>query len=265
VAGPRGARARAHRRRGRVIEFRSVRKVFSSADGGESVAVDDLDLRIENGETHCLIGTSGCGKTTTLRLVNRLEEPTRGVVAVGGHDVRSLDVYELRRRIGYVIQSAGLFPHMDVERNVGVMCELAGQPAGDVRRRARELLARVNLDPDEFAGRYPAQLSGGQQQRVGIARALALDPEYLLMDEPFGALDPITRRELRSELRPLFAELDKTVLLVTHDLDEAFELGSRVTVMDRGVALQTGTRAELVDEPANEFVARFVRGHGAAR
>ena len=248
-----------------MIRLEGVTRSFPLPDGGESIAVDALDLEVRRGELLCLIGGSGSGKTTTLRLLNRLIEPTSGRVLVDGEDVAGADPIALRRRMGYVVQRGALFPHLTVRENVGLLCRMEGWD--DERKRARvdELLDMVRMPAVEFADRYPRELSGGQRQRVGVARALALDPSIVLFDEPFGALDPITRRELRSELRPLFAELDKTVLLVTHDLDEAFELGSRVTVMDRGVALQTGTRAELVDEPANEFVARFVRGHGAAR
>ena len=247
-----------------MIEFRSVHKSFVDERGRETVAVRDLDLRVETGETHCLIGTSGCGKTTTLRLVNRLEQPTRGTVLVGGADVETQDVFELRRSIGYVIQTGGLFPHLTVARNVGVLCELEGQDRAAIDARVRELLQLVNLPPDEFARRYPGELSGGQRQRVGIARALALDPDYLLMDEPFGALDPITKAQLHEELRPVFAEMHKTVLLVTHDLAEAFQLGDRVSLMDRGSLVQTGAPDDLVDRPANEFVAEFVAGQSSS-
>ena len=241
-----------------MIEFRSVRKMFVRADGQETVALHGLDLRIETGELHCLIGTSGCGKTTSLRLVNRLLEPTAGQVLVGGEDVRTLDVIRLRRRIGYVIQSGGLFPHLTVAQNVGVLCELEGHDAGSIERRVHELLELVRLSAAKYSRSYPSELSGGQRQRVGIARALALDPDYLLMDEPFGALDPITRVGLLAELQPLLADLGKTVLLVTHDLQEAFALADRVTLMHEGRLVQTGTVADLLQRPATEFVVQFV-------
>lgn len=248
-----------------MIEFRSVRKTFADANGKETVALHGLDLRIEPGQVHCLIGTSGCGKTTSLRLVNRLEEPTSGQVLVDGEDVREVDVIALRRRIGYVIQSGGLFPHLTIAKNVGVLCDLEGHAAKDVEQRVHALLELVNLAPSKFAGRYPKELSGGQRQRVGIARALALDPKYLLMDEPFGALDPLTRGELLSELQSLFSSLGKTVLLVTHDLNEAFALGQRVSVMHAGHLIQTGSREDLTRNPATEFVANFVKtAHGGA-
>ncbi len=244
-----------------MIEFRGVSKLFPDSRGGQITAVCDLDLVVRDGETHCLIGTSGCGKTTTLRMVNRLEEPTSGRLLVGGDDTTGLDVYELRRRIGYVIQTGGLFPHMTVAKNVGIMCELSGWAAEDTERRVTELLRLVNLPADEFATRYPGELSGGQRQRVGVARALALDPDYVLMDEPFGALDPITRAQLHDELKPLIAQQHKTVLLVTHDLGEAFKLADRVSIMDRGTLIQTGTEAELTANPANAFVADFLASH----
>jgi len=248
-----------------VIELRSVRKVFVGDDGREHVALHDVDLRIETGELHVLIGTSGCGKTTTLRLVNRLEQPTRGDVLVGGRDVRGEDVIALRRRIGYVIQSGGLFPHWSVARNVGTLGELEGHPADRVEARTRELLELVGLPFETFGHRLPRELSGGQRQRVGIARALALEPDYLLLDEPFGALDPITRAELIDELRPLFARLGKTVMLVTHDLAEAFALGDRVTLMNEGRVVQTGVEQDFVERPADAFVARFVASVGGGR
>jgi osmoprotectant transport system ATP-binding protein len=246
-----------------VIEFQNVDKTFPDPRGGDIRAVCELSLLVREGETHCLIGTSGCGKTTTLRMVNRLEEPTSGRVLVGGEDIASLDVYRLRRRVGYVIQNGGLFPHMTVAKNVGIMCELEGWGAQDVRQRVGELLQLVNLPADEFATRYPGELSGGQRQRVGVARALALDPGYVLMDEPFGALDPITRAQVHDEFQQLLEEVHKTVLLVTHDLPEAFKLADRVSIMDKGRLIQTGTEEELTSNPANAFVADFLEAHVA--
>ncbi len=243
-----------------MIEFRGVDKVFTDARGREVVAVRGLDLEVPAGEIHCLLGTSGCGKTTTLRMVNRLEESTRGQVEVGGDDVANRDVFALRRRIGYVIQSGGLFPHMTVAQNVGLMCELVGQDEPRVEARVRELLEFVGLAPAEYTMRYPGELSGGQRQRVGVARALALDPEVILMDEPFGALDPITRRRMHDEFRRLFARMGKTVLLVTHDLEEAFALADRISIMEAGELVQSGTAEELVASPANDFVREFLRG-----
>ncbi|MCB9879322.1 MAG: ATP-binding cassette domain-containing protein [Planctomycetes bacterium] len=220
-----------------------------------------LDLEVPRGEVHCLCGTSGSGKTTVLRLINRLERPTGGQVLVDGRDVAAVEVHRHRRGIGYVIQSGGLFPHLNVAQNIGLLCRLEGHPRAAVERRVRELLELVALSPDEFAARFPQELSGGQRQRVGIARALALDPPCLLMDEPFGALDPITRVQLHDEFERLFRKLGKTVMLVTHDLDEAFRLGHRVTLLDGGHLQQTGAPDELLQRPANDFVAAFVRDH----
>lgn len=248
-----------------MIEIQSVDKSFRDPRGGEIAAVEGLDLVVRDGETHCLIGTSGCGKTTTMRLVNRLEEPTRGRVLVDGEDVSGLDEFALRRRIGYVIQTGGLFPHMTVARNIGLMCDLEGWSAGSIQDRVRELLRLVNLPFEEFAGRYPAELSGGQRQRVGVARALALDPPHVLMDEPFGALDPISRAQLHEEFERLLRQVKKTVLLVTHDLGEAFRLGDRVSIMHRGALVQTGTEEELTTRPANAFVREFLAGHAGDR
>ena len=242
-----------------MISFRSVSKSFVDANGRETVALRDLNLSIDAGEVHCLIGTSGCGKTTSLRLVNRLEEPSAGQVLVGGEDVAGVDIIRLRRRIGYVIQSGGLFPHMTVAQNISVLNVLEGQRPDQMERRVNELLDLVHLEAAQFAERYPGELSGGQRQRVGIARALALDPEYLLMDEPFGALDPITRSQLLEDLQPLFKDLGKTVLLVTHDIEEAFAIGHRVTLLHQGSLVQTGPPDELMDAPASDFVAQFLR------
>ena len=242
-----------------MISFRSVSKSFVDANGRETVALRDLNLSIDAGEVHCLIGTSGCGKTTSLRLVNRLEEPSAGQVLVGGEDVAGVDIIRLRRRIGYVIQSGGLFPHMTVAQNISVLNVLEGQRPDQMERRVNELLDLVHLEAAQFAERYPGELSGGQRQRVGIARALALDPEYLLMDEPFGALDPITRSQLLEDLQPLFKDLGKTVLLVTHDIEEAFAIGHRVTLLHQGSLVQTGPPDELMNAPANDFVAQFLR------
>jgi len=248
-----------------MFELLGVHKEFVASGGRTHTALDDVDLRVEAGELHALIGTSGCGKTTTLRLINRLEEPTEGAVMVGGVDVREVDPIKLRRSIGYVIQTGGLFPHWTVARNVGALCELEGRRPDEVEARVRELLSLVGLPPDEFAARMPRELSGGQRQRVGIARALALDPAHLLLDEPFGALDPITRADLIDELQPMFAQLGKTVLLVTHDLREAFALGDRITLMDRGRVVQTGVEQDFIERPADPFVTRFVTGRSGGK
>jgi osmoprotectant transport system ATP-binding protein len=244
-----------------LIQLREVSKVFHDPARGEIVAVDRVSFSVDAGETLCLIGTSGCGKTTTMKLVNRLIEPSGGEILVDGEDVRSVDEIALRRRIGYVIQSGGLFPHMSVGRNVGLLCELEGWSRRRRDARVAALLELVNLPPDEFAHRYPADLSGGQRQRVGVARALALDPDYVLMDEPFGALDPITRDQIQQEFERLESIVRKTVILVTHDLREALRLGDRIALMDAGRIVQIGTEAELRDAPAEPFVTEFMTSH----
>ena len=245
-----------------MIRLEAVSKHFPGSPGGAPVrAVHELSLEVAAGECVCLIGSSGCGKTTTLRMINRLEEPSSGRVLVGGQDVLELEPVALRRRIGYVVQRGGLFPHMSVERNVGLLCELEGWSPERRTARVRELLELVQLAPGDFATRYPAELSGGQRQRVGVARALALDPELLLLDEPFGALDPITRGELQEEFRALGARVQKTMLLVTHDLDEAFRLGDRVGLMSEGRLLQLGGLDDFESAPASDFVQRFLERH----
>jgi osmoprotectant transport system ATP-binding protein len=213
-----------------LVEFREV---SFAIDGGRPI-IDRLSLRVEQGETLVLLGESGCGKTTTLRLVNRLLTPTSGKVMVEGKATTDWDVIRLRRRTGYVIQEAGLFPHFTVERNVALVPSLEHWDEARARPRVRELLSLVGLDAERFAERYPRELSGGQRQRVGVARALAADPPLLLMDEPFGALDPLTRASLQKEFAELKARLGKTTIFVTHDVREALLLGSRIALMDAG-------------------------------
>jgi osmoprotectant transport system ATP-binding protein len=236
-----------------AIQFQSVRKSF-----GARPALDGLDLEVSEGETVALIGPSGCGKTTALKLVNRLLEPDAGTVRVLGRDVRGEEPIGLRRKLGWVIQEGGLFPHWSVRDNVGTVPRLLGWPEPERRRRADELLEMVGLPAAEFAARRPRDLSGGQRQRVGVARALAADPPVVLMDEPFGALDPIARRGLQREFLDWKRRLGKAVLLVTHDLREAFRLADRVALLDRGRLRQAGTRAELTERPADDFVRAFV-------
>jgi osmoprotectant transport system ATP-binding protein len=236
-----------------VVRLERVSKRFGAAR-----AVDEVSLRVGSGETVVLIGPSGCGKTTTLKMINRLVEPDAGTVRVRGQDVRTLDPVALRRSVGYVIQQVGLFPHMTVEANVTIVLRLLGRDPARRRARAGELLELVGLPAAEFLERYPRQLSGGQQQRVGVARALAADPDIVLMDEPFGAVDPITRKQLQRELRRIQAEVRKTIVFVTHDLGEAFGLADRIVVMDRGAVRQDGTPRELLFAPADGFVTRFV-------
>jgi osmoprotectant transport system ATP-binding protein len=229
------------------------------------VVLEDVNLAIEKGETMALLGPSGSGKTTTLRLLNRLLRPSSGRILVREEDIATVDPVRLRRRMGYVVQRGALFPHLTVRRNVGLLCDLEGWPKPKVERRVDELLELVNLPPGEYRDRYPRELSGGQRQRVGVARALALDPEILLMDEPFGALDPLTRGKLQKEFKALEALVEKTIVIVTHDLDEAFLLGDRVALLRAGRVVQVGTPDQIRGEPATPWVERFVSGREAAR
>nr|WP_101526310.1 ATP-binding cassette domain-containing protein [Nocardioides houyundeii] len=242
-----------------MIRLTGVGKTYD--DG--TVAVHELDLDVARGELVCLVGPSGCGKSTTLKMINRLIEPSTGQIVVDGQDVTQVDPNALRRGIGYVIQQVGLFPHQRVEANVMTVPLLYGESRATARARAHELLALVGLEPELYAQRYPHQLSGGQQQRVGVARALAADPPVLLMDEPFGAVDPVVRTRLQDEFGRLQRELGKTVVLVTHDIDEAVRMGDRVAIFaDGGRLAQYGTPQEVLARPADEFVEDFV---GATR
>ncbi|NYF55703.1 ABC transporter ATP-binding protein [Micromonospora purpureochromogenes] len=237
------------------ITLDGIRKRYP--DGTE--AVRELSLEVKAGELVVLIGPSGCGKSTVLRMVNRLIEPTGGRILLGDEDITRVDPVKLRRRIGYVIQNVGLFPHQTVHTNVGTVPRLLGWPKERIRRRADELLELVGLDPAQFGRRYPHELSGGQRQRVGVARALAADPVVLLMDEPFSAVDPIVRTRLQEEFLRLQAEVRKTIVLVTHDLDEAVRLGDRIAVLSQGGRLeQYDTPAALLGAPASPFVREFV-------
>jgi osmoprotectant transport system ATP-binding protein len=238
------------------IVFDRVTKRYA---GSERPAVDDLSLTIPAGEICVLIGPSGGGKTTAMKLVNRLISLTDGDITIDGTSVMRLDPVELRRGIGYVIQQIGLFPHMTIEANVATVPKLVGWDRARTRERARELLDLVGLDPDEYARRYPAQLSGGQRQRVGLARAMAADPPLMLMDEPFGAIDPITRERLQSDFLRLHREVRKTVIFVTHDIDEAIRMGDRVCILRQGGRLaQYDTPEAILANPADDFVADFV-------
>jgi osmoprotectant transport system ATP-binding protein len=238
------------------IEFRNATKRYP---GQAEPAVWNLSLTIPPGELCVLVGPSGGGKTTAMKMVNRLVEIDEGDVLVDGRSVRELDATELRRRIGYVIQQVGLFPHMTVAGNVAVVPRLLGWPRARIEERVDELLALVGLEPRRFRGRYPSELSGGQRQRVGLARALAGDPGVMLMDEPFGALDPITRERLQEEFLRLQRAVGKTVIFVTHDIDEAVLLGDRIAILrEGGVLVQADTPDAVLAHPADEFVARFV-------
>ena len=237
-----------------MIEFRSVTKTYP--DG--TTAVADFDLVVPPHRTTVLVGSSGCGKTTLLRMINRMVEPTSGTIEIDGTPVSRRNPVQLRRSIGYVLQNGGLLPHHRVVDNVTTVLRLEGTPRSAARERALEVLDTVGLD-HSLAERYPSQLSGGQQQRVGVARALAADPNILLMDEPFGAVDPIVRAELQTETLRLQRELNKTVVFVTHDIDEAFLLGDQVVILSEGAQVaQIGSPSEIIENPASEFVASFV-------
>ncbi|MGW1377970.1 ABC transporter ATP-binding protein [Streptomyces sp. NPDC002446] len=237
-----------------MIRFEHVTKSYP--DG--TTAVDDLTFEVAEGELVTLVGPSGCGKTTTMKMVNRLIEPTSGRIHLDGEDISAIDPVQLRRRIGYVIQQVGLFPHKTVLDNTATVPHLLGRPRGKARARAAELLDLVGLDPSTYGDRYPDQLSGGQRQRVGVARALAADPPVLLMDEPFGAVDPVVREHLQNEFLRLQSTLRKTVLFVTHDIEEAVRLGDRIAVYGAGRIEQFDTPATVLGAPATPYAAQFV-------
>ena len=241
-----------------MIELDAVRKVYQTPSGDPLVAVENVSLVVGQGEVLSLIGPSGCGKTTTLKMINRLVEPSSGVIHVGGEDVVQQDLIRLRRRIGYVVQNGGLFPHLNVFENVALLLKVEGVPLKEIRTRVGELLRLVNLEPSTFSRRFPNELSGGERQRVGIARALSLNPSYVLLDEPFGALDPMTRLRMHDEFLNLRAKVKKTMLLVTHDMSEAFKMGDRVALMRGGALVQLGVRSDFELRPANAFVTRFL-------
>lgn len=235
-----------------MIQLQNVSKIFKAGK-----AVDNISIEVAEGETLVLLGTSGCGKTTTLRMINRLEEATSGEIFVNGKDIKSQQPEMLRRSMGYVLQHHGLFPHYTVSENIAIVPSLLKWSKDKIENRIHELLLKLQL-PQAVANSYPHQLSGGQQQRVGLARALAANPPILLMDEPFGALDPITRTSVRKELNQLDELKTKTVVMVTHDVQEAFEMGDQICLMNQGKIIQTGTASELLFHPANEFVSSFL-------
>lgn len=246
---------------GASIELTNVTKSYP---GQPQAAVENFSMSINPGELIMLVGPSGCGKTTTMKMINRIIEPTSGSIKIDGEDVLSLDQNLLRRRIGYVIQQIGLFPHMTIAENISVVPKLLGWDKDKTAARVEELLSLVELDPSRFANRYPKQLSGGQQQRVGVARALAADPPVMLMDEPFGATDPITREKLQDEFLRLQANIGKTIVFVTHDFDEAIKLGDRIAVLsERSQIEQFDTPANILAKPASAYVSSFI-GQGAA-
>jgi osmoprotectant transport system ATP-binding protein len=238
-----------------MIRLENVSKLFP---GASRPAVEGLDLDVPNGTTCVLIGPSGCGKTTTMRIINRLIEPTSGRIIVEGTDVTRADPIALRRRIGYVIQQVGLFPHMTIAQNVATVPQLLGWPAERITRRVADMLSLVGLEPAQYLSRYPRHLSGGQRQRVGVARALAADPPVMLMDEPFGAVDPIVRARLQGEFLGILRGLRKTVILVTHDIDEAIRMGDLIAIMQDGRLVQCDTPERLLAAPKDAFIAEFV-------
>ncbi len=240
-----------------MLKFENVSKVYD--DGFQ--AVKSVSFDIQQGEFLVLIGPSGSGKSTTMKMINKMEPHTSGTISINGKDIYSYNPSELRRNIGYVIQQIGLFPHYTIEKNIAIVPQLKGWNPKEVKARVNELLDLVGLDPDIFATRYPKELSGGQQQRVGIARALAGNPDIILMDEPFSALDPLTREQLQAEVSALHKKLNKTFVFVTHDMDEALKMGDRIAIMKNGKLLQLDTPEKLLHEPAHGFVEEFIGKH----
>ena len=237
-----------------MIKFENVSKKF----GDDMEVVKSLNLEIIKGELLVLIGPSGCGKTTTMKMINRLVPHSKGKITIDGKDINMFDPVTLRRDIGYVIQQIGLFPHYTIEENIALIPKLKKWKEPEIKDRVNQLMKMVGLEPDIFAKRYPRELSGGQQQRVGVARALAANPDIILMDEPFGALDPITREQLQDELLRIQAEMHKTIVFVTHDMDEALKLGDRIAVMKEGELLQLDTPDQLLSNPSHGFVEEFI-------
>lgn len=237
-----------------MIKLIDINKYFSSA----THVIKDLSLNMPLGETLVLLGSSGCGKTTILKMINRIIEPSSGTIIIDGKNILEQDPIEVRRSIGYVIQEIGLFPHMNIEDNVCVVLKLKGRPEEERKRRANEVLELVGLDPEQFRSRYPDELSGGQQQRIGVARALAANPSLLLMDEPFSAVDAVTRELLQQELLKLKKQLNKTIVFVTHDIFEAFILADRIAILHEGRLQQVGTKEEIISCPETEFVEQLL-------
>ncbi|MGG0717494.1 betaine/proline/choline family ABC transporter ATP-binding protein [Robertmurraya massiliosenegalensis] len=237
-----------------MIKFENVTKKYE----GDFVALNNINLQINKGELVTLIGPSGCGKTTTMRMINRLNEPTTGKIFINGEDISQIDPVELRRNIGYVIQQIGLFPHMTIEQNIALVPRLKKWDEARYRKRVDELLDLVGLDPSTFKPRFPSELSGGQQQRIGVIRALAAEPEIILMDEPFSALDPISREQLQDDIVSLQEEIQKTIVFVTHDMDEAIKIANRIAIMKDGEIVQLDTPDKILRHPTNDFVKGFI-------
>ena len=237
-----------------MIQFEHISKVY-----GDKTVVNDINLTIENGEFITILGTSGSGKTTMLKMINKLIEPTSGTILFAGQDIEQMDSVSLRRQIGYVVQQIGLFPHMTVAENIATVPKLLGWNKERIENRVGEFLDLVQLPAADYGERYPSELSGGQQQRIGVARALAADPDVMLFDEPFGALDAITRNDLQEELRAIHQKLNqKTFIFITHDIYEAFKLGTRVVIMDNGIICQFDTPENIIKNPGNEFVQKLI-------
>ena len=243
-----------HKGGARLIQLKKINKVYD--DGFQ--ALKDIDLTFEEGKINVLIGPSGCGKTTTMKLLNRLTDFTDGEILIDGKNIKEMNPIELRRQMGYVIQNIGLFPHMTIYDNVATVPKLLKWDKQRIRKRVDELLEMVNLDPETYRDRYPSELSGGQQQRIGVIRALAAEPSTILMDEPFSALDPISREQLQDELTRLQIEINKTIIFVTHDMDEAIKIADQIILMKDGQVVQKGTPQEILTNPANDFVKEFI-------
>ena len=236
-----------------MIEFQNVSKTYK-----RTTVLSDLNFTIEDGQLVCLIGESGCGKTTTLKMINRLITPTTGNILLNGEDISKKDVIQLRRSIGYVIQQTGLFPHMTVQENIELISKLNQVPMDKIHKKTLEMMEMVGLDAKKYLDRYPTELSGGQQQRIGVARAFMTDPDIILMDEPFSALDPMTRTSLQDELMKLQEQFHKTIVFVTHDMDEAIKIADKICIMDGGHIVQYDTPEQILKHPKNEFVKKFV-------
>lgn len=236
-----------------MIEFKNIKKSYKN-----NVILEDFNLKIDKGNLVVLIGSSGCGKTTLLKMINRLHDATSGEILINGKNIKDLDPIKLRRSIGYVIQQTGLFPHMTVKENIEIIPKLMGKPQEEIDKKTMELLNMVGLEPEKYIDRYPVELSGGQQQRIGVARAFAADAEIILMDEPFSALDPITRTELQEELFNIQREYKKTIVFVTHDMDEALNLADMICILKDGKILQYDTPENILKNPAGEYVEEFV-------
>lgn len=236
-----------------MIEFKGINKIFKN-----NIILYDINLKLEEGNIIVFVGPSGCGKTTTVKMINRLIKPTSGQVLINGEDISNKNVIELRRNIGYVIQQTGLFPHMTIKENIGIVAKMQKMNSQEIESKTRELMEMVGLDYEKFANRYPTELSGGQQQRVGIARALITNPDIILMDEPFSALDPITRSQLQDELLNIQTQFKKTIIFVTHDMDEAIKIADKICIMGKGRIIQYDDPETILKNPANEFVSDFV-------